>query len=48
MKDKGIKFAKFGDNIEALAKFLVALELNGAAYFIDDFGDYVKVYVTGG
>ncbi len=46
---KAIKFHKYNiDDIDALANFLVALELKGAAYHIDDYGDHVKVEVTGG
>jgi len=46
--NNGVKFSKYGDDVEALAKFLTALALNGAAFHIDDLGDYWKVYVTGG
>ena len=46
---KFIKFEKYSpDDMEALANFLVALELKGAAYHVDDYGDIIKVEVTGG
>jgi len=46
--DNGVKFSKYGDDVEALAKFLTALAINGAAIRIDDLGDSWKVYVLGG
>lgn len=46
---KSVNFEKYNpDDMDALANFLVALELKGAAYHIDDHGDIIKVEVTGG
>ncbi len=48
MNDKGIKFNKVGNDVELLARFLTELELVGAAYKVDDHGDFWKIYITGG
>lgn len=46
MSSNGVFFGKERDE-ESLAKFLVALEKEGAAYHIDDRGHGWLVFVTG-